>query len=304
MAKPKTLPAIEPNAGLKAKLQKRLTSLIQEQTLQAATEVLRELINAGVLVNGENLAQDAGLSRAAKERIGIEVKQFKALHPDSAVRKLDEKIAERLARWMIDIGEKAKETSKWYVRAAAQNVSASQRRALVRAGISPKFLREKWKVPLIRNQFISEKAAGELPGLIDSMTGLITKMQADDLSRLRETIAEGLLNGQNIGDIENALRASKGFTEARVKRVALDQSIKINQGIQRANAEDLGIDTAIWVHVPGQYSSRPTHVAMDGKRFKLNEGLYDSNVGHNVLPGSEPFCRCIFRIDIQKLLDR
>lgn len=134
-----------------------------------------------------------------------------------------------------------------------------------------------------------------MPGIVDSMTELITRMAADDLERVRSVITQGVTGGLSMSEIEKTLRASKGFTAARAKRVALDQSIKVNQAIQRANAEELGITEGIWVHVPGRYSSRPTHVAMDGKRFKLDEGLYDSNVGKNVLPGSEPFCRCIYR---------
>ena len=76
----------------------------------------------------------------------------------------------------------------------------------------------------------------------------------------------------------------------------------MNQGLQRANAQSLGAKTGIWVHVPGMYSSRKTHKAMDGKRFNLDEGLYDEAVGKKVLPGVLPFCRCVFRLDIDELL--
>lgn len=98
------------------------------------------------------------------------------------------------------------------------------------------------------------------------------------------------------------LKASRGFTEARAKRVALDQSIKVSQGIQRGNAEALGITHAVWVHVPGRYSSRQTHIEMDGQRFDLSQGLYDRDVGACTTPGMLPFCRCVFRLDITDIL--
>ena len=50
------------------------------------------------------------------------------------------------------------------------------------------------------------------------------------------------------------------------------------------------------------YSSRQTHKAMDGKRFNLDEGLYDPAVGRKVMTGELPFCRCVFRLDIDELL--
>lgn len=304
MRRPRTLPTIEANAGLRAELYKRIARLVRRQTAQAAAEVLQALIARGLLVPGANLAQDSDLSATARARLKSEYASYRAQHPEAAAGQLDIEIAERLARWMIATGEKAKAVSKWFVRAAAQQVTASQRRALVRAGISPKFLRERWNVPYLKNRYISPTAAQKLPDLIEEMTGKITNMQAGDLARLRETITEGLLKGQDISAIEKVLQDSQDFTDARAKRVALDQSNKVTQGIEAANALDLGCDTAIWVHIPGQYSSRETHVAMDGKRFKLSEGLFDSDVNRNVTPGELPFCRCAFRLDIEKLLQK
>lgn len=96
-------------------------------------------------------------------------------------------------------------------------------------------------------------------------------------------------------ELESTLAASQGFSAARAARVALDQSVKVSQAIQRENAKALGITEAIWVHVPGQYSSRPTHIAMNGKRFELSAGLWDEDVGMMVVPGQLPYCRCSLR---------
>lgn len=300
----KTIPAIEPNAGLKAALQKRLIALIEKQTREATAELLRNLIDSGCFTQPvETVAQDAALwGRKEKKIIDEAIRAFKASNPADAARKLDLSLAEKMARWMIHAGENAKLVSGWFVRAMAQNVTASQRRALIRAGITPTLLKEKWTIPIVKNRYMAPSTAKALPGLVDGMTGLITKMQADDLARVRETITRGLYEGQSLGEIESVLKASRGFTEARAKRVALDQSIKVSQGIQRGNAEALGITHAVWVHVPGRYSSRETHIAMDGKRFDLSEGLYDPAVGQNVTPGLLPFCRCIFRLDISDIL--
>lgn len=292
MAKPKTIAAIEPNAGLRAALQKKIAKLVRARTRAAAAELFEDLIASGLVGEESRLAQDAKPT----------VKDFKAVDLEKASKHADTAYAERLARWMIHTGEDAKAVSKWFVRTTAQRITASQRRALIRAGITPTLLKEKWTIPIVKNRYMAPSTAKALPGLVDGMTGLITKMQADDLARVRETITRGLYEGQSLGEIESVLKASRGFTEARAKRVALDQSIKVSQGIQRGNAEALGIKHAVWVHVPGRYSSRETHIAMDGKRFDLSEGLYDPAVGQNVTPGLLPFCRCIFRLDISDIL--
>ena len=102
----------------------------------------------------------------------------------------------------------------------------------------------------------------------------------------------------------NALRAelmsTNGFDGARAERVALDQINKINQQVQILNAQSIGCTQARWKHVPGQYTSRKTHMAMDGKTFNLNEGLYDESVQRNVIPGQLPYCRCVSRLILPK----
>ena len=301
MAKPKTIAAIEPNVGLRNKLAKRITQICQALTKYAERQIVADLLDKGLLQDApaEPMGMDAAPELTPHERalLAQARRSVRVNDPAAAVQHIDAYVAERLARWMIAAGENARAVSYWFVRAVAQNVTASQRRALTAAGISPAQLRERWSVPLVR-QHVSPAAAKLVPEIVDTMTGLITKMQADDLSRLRETMVEGIQNGQSMNDIETILKQSKGFTEARAKRVALDQSCKVNQSIQRANAKDLGIKSGFWVHIPGRYSSRPTHVDMNGKEFNLDEGLYDSAVEANVLPGQLPFSRCSFRLKL------
>ena len=142
-ARAKTIPAIEPNAGLKASLQKRLIALIQKQTREAAAELLRDLCASGDFVpteESEPIAQDAAFTRREQNLVNKALSKYKALHPEAAIAQMDSKMAEKLARWMIHAGTNAKAVSKWFVRATAQTVTASQRRALLRAGISPQLL--------------------------------------------------------------------------------------------------------------------------------------------------------------------
>lgn len=297
--KPKTIRAIEPNAGMQKKLEAKLVAFSNALVKAAAQQVFADLISSGDLVDEPiELAQDELPKISAAERKLLEKTQKvlrTGMTSTMARQRISKSVADRLARWLISIEENARDVSKWFVRSTARDVTSSQRKALLDAGISPEFLRQKWSVPVLKRQFISARAAERLPMIVDDMTGLITKMASDDLSRLQDVITEGLVNGQNMERIEQTLFATSGFTAARAKRVALDQSIKISDAIQRENAKEIGVTEGIWVHVPGRYSSRKTHIAMNGKKFKLSEGLYDSAVGHNVTPGSEPFCRCIFR---------
>lgn len=297
--KAKTIRAIEPNAGSKAKFEKKLAAFFEASETEATKAIVEGLINEGILVEtSEDMAQDAsffGFELDMGKLLGRTMKLRPGVSPEVVDKNVSTTIRSFLSRILIKQGENAKEVSRWFVRSAARSVTSSQRKALTDAGISPTAIRKKWNIPVINGLYMSPKAAEQLPGIVDDMTGLITRMAAEDLERVRGVITQGVTSGGTLSDIERALRASKGFSLARAKRVALDQSIKVHQAVQRANAEELGITEGIWVHVPGRYTSRKTHMAMNGKRFKLSEGLYDSDVGKKVVPGECPFCRCVYR---------
>ena len=46
--------------------------------------------------------------------------------------------------------------------------------------------------------------------------------------------------------------------------------------VSYTHLKEYGATKGRWIHVPGRYSSRITHVHMDGEVFDLNVGLYDS----------------------------
>ena len=49
MAKPKTIAAIEPNAGLRAALQKKIAKLVRARTRAAAAELFEDIIASGLV---------------------------------------------------------------------------------------------------------------------------------------------------------------------------------------------------------------------------------------------------------------
>ena len=63
----------------------------------------------------------------------------------------------------------------------------------------------------------------------------------------------------------------------------------------RARQDELGITEAIWVHSGAGKHPRPTHVAMNGKKYDVNKGMWDPAVKRWIFPGEEINCRCISR---------
>lgn len=119
------------------------------------------------------------------------------------------------------------------------------------------------------------------------------------LAEVETIILQGVTMGRNLGYIREELAKRYEITYKRAALIARDQLDKATQAIQRTNDAKIGITEGIWVHMPGQYSSRSTHKskAMNGKRFKLSEGLYDPDpkVDRKILPGELVCCRCTYR---------
>ena len=283
MTRPKTARAQEANIGIRNKFRKRLIQFSNQFTKRVVDDIFMHIANEGLL------AQDESLSNPQTP----ENQRF--------LRQISSKV---LAAWRRDpVAFRAdRKLAIWVARSIAADVTASQRRAYIAAGLSPEFFKTRWTIPVVR-QHMSPKAAELLPYFVDYSTELITRMSTRDVYKLKELLITSFTEGRNVKQVRELLYSMKGFNEDRARNVAIDQTNKITQGILRANDEDLGIEEGIWVHVPGQYSSRHTHKAMNGKRFRLNEGLYDEDVGKSVVPAELPFCRCVYRpvIPFEKL---
>lgn len=151
--KAKTIRAIEPNAGSKAKFEKKLAAFFEASEKEAMKAIVEGLINEGILVEtSDDMAQDAsffGFELDAGKLLGRTLKLRPGVSPDVVDKNVSTTIRSFLSRTLIKQGENAKAVSRWFVRSAARSVTSSQRKALTDAGISPTAIRKKWNIPVI-----------------------------------------------------------------------------------------------------------------------------------------------------------
>lgn len=288
--------AIEPNKGLQLEYARKLKAMFA---------AFNQVIHAEAIKVYKSEMRNRGLAT------------------DGAPTAYMKRLLKRMARAKILLGEEARKVSYWYCRRMLFHVSRIQKRYLENAGVSKAIIRlkwdmsddelsqllkldkkylgpikNKWHVPLIRGQYMSPDTLKGLEGQIKWMTELITKMSDASCKRLQATIKDHVKNGRSLSALTDTLRTMENMDDARAKRVALDQSCKLSQFVQMTNAKSLGIHNAIWIHVPGQWTSRPTHVAMNKKPFDLRQGMWDPDpkVQAFVQPGELPFCRCVFQL--------
>lgn len=261
------------------------------------------------------LESNRGLAIAAGKRIRAIVNQFEKAYKKEALKiaakycknevqdaaisvvpsELEIALAKLAAKQSMGMGSNAKQVSRWYCRQLLRNISADQLRALKKAGISTAWLKKKWTVQVVRGQYVAPSVAKKLPKQVEANAALITKLCERSAQKVQNAIAEGISKGYNLSRLTEKINSLENMDEARAARVALDQSCKLNQFIQVENSKALGVKEGIWVHVPGQYESRASHMKMNGKKFDLEKGMYDPDVEDYIQPGELPYCRCCFK---------
>lgn len=261
------------------------------------------------------LESNRGLAIAAGKRIRVIVNQFEKAYKKEALKiaakycknevqdaaisvvpsELEIALAALAAKQSMGMGSNAKQVSRWYCRQLLRNISADQKRALKKAGISTAWLKQKWTVQIVRGQYVAPSVAAKIPEQVEANAALITKLCERSAQRVQNAIAEGISKGYNLSRLTEKINSLENMDEARAARVALDQSCKLNQFIQVENSKALGVKEGIWVHVPGQYESRASHMKMNGKKFDLEKGMYDPDVEDYIQPGELPYCRCCFK---------
>lgn len=192
--------------------------------------------------------------------------------------------------WMRRWQNKLEDFARDFVHSTERKTRNSMKQALRDAGFTVKLDPSRAQQTVVR-------------ALVLENVKLIQSIPQEYFSNVFRIVSQGVSMGRNTAFIENELAKRYAITKRRAKLIARDQSNKATQAIRSIEAKELGITEGVWVHVPGTKSSRKTHIQMNGKRFRLDEGLYDSAVGRKVLPGELVACNCTFRAVIPEFGD-
>ena len=200
---------------------------------------------------------------------------------DSLAKALD-RIRKRFA---ADLDARADELAKWFVGRTINHVKRAQLSAAKDSGL-----------PDIGVAFSLGLVSQDVTAaLVQENVSLIKSIESQYLERVAGSVMRSVTAGRDLRGLAQQLHRDYDITERRAAFIARDQNDKATNQISRENVRAAGVKFGIWQHIPGRKSSRPTHEAMDGKRFELSKGMFDSAVDRWIFPGEEPGCRCRFR---------
>lgn len=259
----KTIPAIHASAAVEAWYKSELEGVVLEAHLELTRIVHGHIAERTLAV--APLTMDAGPT----DRLDAQLKAW-------------------AKKWQVHFDKVSVTLARKFAKKSFGVTEASMQTALKKAGITVAFK------PTRASLEAYKAVAAENVNLIKSIP-------AKYLTGVQSAVWASVNRGADMAQLSSKLRDEYGSTVERAALIARDQNAKAKATIEGTRRLQLGITEAIWQHSAGGREPRPTHVAMNGKVFKLKEGLYDSDEQAYVLPGQLINCRCTSRAVIPGL---
>lgn len=235
-------------------------------------------------VDGERLVSLGGTVRtfateaAAKRAARVEVGSY--LPTDELAEAFDDMAEE----WQNRFDEAAGELAARFSRSAQAHSDRAIRSVLRRSG----FAVDLQMTPAMQDVLASTVAQN---------VALIRSIPQQYLTNVQGAVMRSVQQGRDVGYLTKYLKEQRGVADRRARTIALSQNNMATAALQKARQVELGIEWAVWLHSHAGEEPRPTHLANDGKRYKVAEGWFDPDpkVRRHIWPGELINCRCVQR---------
>lgn len=247
------------SAAVESRYVEALQALAAQMTGQVKREVLR-------LFKGDaaaaHFAQDAAPNIGTQARILVNdlSKRFNNLFA---------KKAGDLARGMVDGAAQASKTS----------LHGSLSR--LTGGLS------------LKTSLMTPQLSAVYKASVHTNVSLIKTIASEYLGRVERSVMRSITTGNGLQDLIPELNEHEGYTHRKAKNVALDQTRKTYNAINKGRMTAIGVKRFQWIHSGGGAEPRPDHVAMDGKIFSFdNPPVIEPKTGERGIPGQAINCKC------------
>lgn len=144
-------------------------------------------------------------------------------------------------------------------------------------------------------------------GLVpEGMTDVISATIAENVSLIRSipeeyfkqitgSVMRSITTGRGLADLEPEISKYAGQTERRAKNIALDQTRKAFNSVNKQRMQAIGVKQFEWVHSGSSQRPRDSHIKINGEIFSF-DNLYQEQARLGVpesdrgMPSEPPFC--------------
>lgn len=273
MPKPKVMKGkrLNYNASQQAKYQAAILSLVRQMTKETRESVLK-------LFDG-NAADDffeQQKKAAAMDAAGISSKAKKLMN-------------ELQAKFTQLFGSKSKKLADNMLSGALKQSESALKVSLkdLSAGLS------------LNTGVVPQGLEAKSQAIIQENVGLIKSIPQKYLDDVSGSVFRSITTGNGLKDLVPAMAKYSGETSRRAKNIALDQTRKAYNTINRERMQKVGVKQFEWIHSGGGKHPRPSHVAMSGNIYSfddlpiINKDNLKYESPQRGIPGQAINCKCV-----------
>src|SRR5690606_26092523 len=110
------------------------------------------------------------------------------------------------------------------------------------------------------------------------------------------SVMRSITTGQGIKDLITQIEKYDGITERRAKNIALDQTRKAYNMINKQRMMTAGFKKFKWLHSGGGQHPRKDHIAMNGNVYSFDDlPVIDKKTGERGIPSQLINCGCVMQ---------
>jgi uncharacterized protein with gpF-like domain len=185
-------------------------------------------------------------------------------------------------RWTARFDKLSKEIAEEFATRSQSDFDFAFRKRLREAGFTVQFRP-------------TEHMLSSYRAVVAENVSLIKSVPQQFLKDVEGAVWRSALKGGAAYELSKEIREKYGISARRAAFIASDQNAKARTTFEQSRRAELGITTAVWKHSHAGRKPRPTHVAMDGKKFSIAKGMFDPAEQAFIQPGTLPRCRCTSR---------
>lgn len=185
-------------------------------------------------------------------------------------------------QWLKNFDEGARDLAAYFAQDVSLRSDAQLKAALKKAGISIKFK-------------MTPAQKDIMQATINANVSLIKSIPQEYLKNVEGAVMRSVQTGRDLGALSKELQKKFGVSKRKAALISKDQNNKATSAFNRARQQELGITEAIWMHSHAGEVPRPTHLAMNGKKYDVTQGMWDKDEGAYIWPGQLINCRCTSR---------
>ncbi len=193
---------------------------------------------------------------------------------------LQQTMNELAKQWQTKFDRGAEKLGAWFAQKTKNYADGSLQAILKEAGFSVQFK-------------MTAEVEDVFQAIVHEQVGLIKSIASQHLQEVQGLVMRSVQEGRNLKTLSDELMKRYGVTKRRAALIARDQNNKAIATITRTRQQLLGITEAIWIHSHAGKHPRLSHVAANGKKYNVAEGMLID--GKRIWPGTEINCRCVAR---------